>query len=73
VKTDVQPIYKVVFFRVKLLFTILNILLLILQRAEPLQRNDGYMGGYTRAVSRQRFAKHVLAAINTNATTEKLL
>jgi hypothetical protein len=30
------------------------------------------MGGYAKAVSEQRFGKHVPAAIDTNATTEEL-
>jgi hypothetical protein len=44
---------------------------IVLQRVEPLLRNDREIGGYSRAVSRQRLGKHVPVArqqILNNAT-----
>jgi hypothetical protein len=45
----------------------------LLWRLEQLLRNDRATHGYSRAVSRQRFGRHVPAETNTHATLEVLL
>jgi hypothetical protein len=44
-----------------------------LQRVEPLLCNDREISKYTRAVSKQRLDKHVLATTDTHAAIQALL